>query len=60
VYKQSVNIKCIDKSNSTCTLSVHQVFIKNDVAFKITIERMIDQIMILKVTLFFDEHLIYM
>jgi hypothetical protein len=29
----------------------------NDVAFKITIEHAIDQMMILKTTLLFDEHL---
>jgi len=43
-------------SNSTCTLSIHQVFIKKKkkkIAFKITI----DQIVILKATSFFSRHL---
>jgi hypothetical protein len=34
--------------------------LKNEVTFKITIRRMIDQMIILRTTLFFDGHLMYM
>jgi hypothetical protein len=43
-------------SNSICTLSVYT---KNEITFKITIGRAIDQMVILKATLFFDGHLMY-
>jgi hypothetical protein len=41
-------------SNSISTLSVHK---KNEVTFKIIIECMIDQMVILKATSFFNGHL---
>jgi hypothetical protein len=44
--------------NSTCTVSVKKR--ENEVAFEITIGRVLDQMVILKATLFFDGHLMYM
>jgi hypothetical protein len=41
--------------DNKCSSRVHK---KNEEAFKITIERVIDQMVILKATSFFDGHLI--